>query len=312
MLRRSSIALILSLCGWVGLPAADTPAPEDREKQLQPGEEEKLALNENERFLAAVRIANSSYQRQLTHIHEMLRSEDPEAQSVAFATIARLRDPETIPWLVPLLDPDVMTIATVEQAILTASKLRATSLVPQLRKLMDHERESIRLAALNALAQMERLGKFDYLKKAQSDNTNVEAMAITELGIERVEEALEVLAANLQRDRRDHVRRMACISLTRLGLPEVGQHLINALTDRDPVVRRYAAEGLAQLDYKPAIPYLMFALEANIAGRHINRALTDLTGHDFDFDASANIVERTEAVNRCFEWWSHNADRFRQ
>ena len=120
------------------------------------------------------------------------------------------------------------------------------------------------------------------------------------------QEAAEILANALARDSRNHVRRMSAIGLAKLGVHDHGKHLVDALTDRDPLVRRYAAEGLVKLDYKPAIPYLMFALEANIAGRDINKALMALTGQDFGFNHTANIIDRTEAVDRCFSWWAEH------
>ncbi|MFW5750807.1 MAG: hypothetical protein ACOCZK_04070, partial [Planctomycetota bacterium] len=75
-------------------------------------------------------------------------------------------------------------------------------------------------------------------------------------------------------------------------------------------VRRYAAEGLAKLDYGPGIPYLIFALEANVAGKHIHQALVELTGQDFGYEPGANVLERQRAVERGFDWWTDNRDRF--
>jgi HEAT repeat protein len=59
------------------------------------------------------------------------------------------------------------------------------------------------------------------------------------------------------------------------------------------MVRRYAAEALAKLDYKPAVADLLMALEANVAGVHIVRALRALTGEDFGFDPADPLLLQT-------------------
>ena len=92
------------------------------------------------------------------------------------------------------------------------------------------------------------------------------------------------------------------VFLGRLGDKAHGDKLKVSLTDADPMVRRYAAEALAKLDYKAAVPDLLMALEANVAGHYVVRAVRVLTGEDFGFDPDAPLLHRQEAIEKGFVW----------
>jgi len=120
-------------------------------------------------------------------------------------------------------------------------------------------------------------------------------------------EAAPILISALRYDPRAHVRRMAAISLGKLGDRANAPTLMDALCDADPGVRRYSAESLVQLGAVESIPNLLMALEANVAPSHINRCLKILSGQDFGFDPRGNVLDRTTAIERGYEWWSLNA-----
>ena len=56
-----------------------------------------------------------------------------------------------------------------------------------------------------------------------------------------------------------------------------------------------------------AIPYLLMALEANLAGAYIDRSLDLLSGQDFGFDSRANALDRAAAIDRGYAWYAQHA-----
>jgi hypothetical protein len=67
-----------------------------------------------------------------------------------------------------------------------------------------------------------------------------------------------------------------------------------------------------KLNYTPAIPNLLMAMEGNVAGDHIARCLTLMTMQDFGFSSRANPLARTEAIEKGFAWWTANAKELGQ
>lgn len=288
MLRVAILALVLSLGSL--LPAAQS----------------------DEHVLAAARLASDRYQHHVAELMRKVEHPDPEIRAQALRSLGATRDPLLLPQLLPLLDADVQPEDVVRGASLAVAALGATEAVPALQKLATREEESdrdIRVTALNALAQLESLQAFDYERESSEADGDLRAMGITDLGTLTVADAGPILVEALH-DERNHIRRMAAIGLGRLGDVRYGDAVTEALTDRDPLVRRYAAETLVRLDYKPAIPYLLLALEAGIAGGDINRALMTLSGQDFGYHPKANAVANMIAVDRGFVWWTEHADEF--
>lgn len=267
------------------------------------------AAESDQQVLAAARLANDQYQRHIGVLLRSLESAAIEDRVEALRALGHTADQAVVPRLIPYLDPDVRPAEVVIAAIHALASLGASEAAPAISKLTEREEQPIRLAALNALSQLKTLGAADYQRESGDQNPNVRGMAITELGTLEVKEAGSTLAEALH-DPRSHIRRMAAIGLGRLGDPQHGQALTEALTDSDPMVRRYAAESLIILDYKPAIPYLLMALEAGIAGGDIRRALIALSGQDFGYHPKANPVANRLAVNRGFEWWTEHASDF--
>ena len=293
--------LLLVLLGIRGLSAVeDTILPLE-------------GLSQEQRLLAAVRSANRAYQLRLQTLRVGLDSGEPERRIEAMAQLVRIQDPSTIPWIIPYLDRDLFEPATLKAAARSLAQLGASNAEEAIRLLLRHDNARVRAATVNALDTLDRVRPRDQTQAVTDQNEALRGMGATRLGILVDRDAFQVLADALRRDSSTHVRRMAAISLTRLGGGEAGRHLIDALTDRDALVRRYAAEGLARLNHGPAIPYLIFALEADIASIHIIAAIRHLTGgEDFGFVVGGNVLERSQAVDRGFEWWTRNRARFEQ
>ncbi len=262
-------------------------------------------------ILSAARAADDTYRRHFSAL--VLRLRDP-AEKTRIATIghlARLQDPMAISHLQPFLEAASHTSAEVIAACLALEHLNAVGSSDALKRLLTHADANVRLAAMNALNQLNRAGTAEWLDRAKKDDDASQRLgAITDLGATAAAEAGETLVKALAKDPRLLVRRSAAIGLGQLGDRTYGPALVDALCDADAGVRRYAAEALVKVDYKPAIPHLLIALEANIAGDHLRRCLKLLCGNDFGFDPRADLVKRIEAIDRGFAWWNEHTKEF--
>jgi HEAT repeat protein len=258
-------------------------------------------------ILAAARFADDLYRHHLGELTAQLRSPDSAARIAAIAFVARLDDPETVPLLLPFLrlgNDDDEQIA----AIMALGHLHTLAAAPGMRELIASSKNPlVRTAAINALAQIQADQAGDYMPKVKDPEPAISGASLTNLGTLAHQPAADVLAWGMAHDRRQVYRRMCAIGLGRIGDRNQGPNLVDALGDADPGVRRYAAEAMVKLDYKPGIPYLLLALEGNAAGAYLNRCLIMLSGQDFGFDWRANERARREAVERGFKWWTDHA-----
>ncbi|MFW5750842.1 MAG: HEAT repeat domain-containing protein, partial [Planctomycetota bacterium] len=125
-----STCILLALCG----PAAAEVSRPNTDQLPMPGEAEAERLNADERFLAAVRSANTAYQLRLELLHQQLSSGDPEERIEAMSVLGRLDDHTAIAWVVPYLDADIYGPRTLHAAITALARLDALSATPHLRK----------------------------------------------------------------------------------------------------------------------------------------------------------------------------------
>jgi len=265
----------------------------------------------DEQVLAAARRASELYQRHTAELRRRLETGDRAERVVAIREMGRLLDPSLVPTLLPMLDADLQAVEVVRAAAHALAHMGAVEAAPRLERLIKRDDERLRTAALNALTQLRKTADPHYQAEGDAEHHPVRATAITELGTREVAAAAETLAGALTSDDRAHIRRMAAIGLGKIRASSQAEALIKALSDRDALVRRYAAEALTIIDHKPAIPYLLIALEGGRATGDINRAIVRLSGQDFGWRRSGNVIEKQEALNRGFEWWTANADRFR-
>ena len=258
--------------------------------------------------LAAARSANLVYKRHVAEIAAQIQDPDPRIRQRAILTLGQLIDPLTLKLLLPLLesaqDPNDQVAAAT-----ACGRIGSTVAVPSLRALADGSKDGlVRLAALNALVQIKSAQPQDYLNRAKDPDPVLSGDGLTNAGTLAFDKASDALAQGLTSSRDQITRRMCAIGLGRIGDKGQAPALIDALGDSDPGVRRYAAEALVKLNYTPAIPYLLMALEGDIAAVYINRCLMLLSGQDFGYDWRDNEIARVNAVEKGFQWWSDNAE----
>lgn len=279
-------------------PAAATPAPA---ASASPQEDT------DQRLLVAARLADEIYLRHYHGLLVALASPDEAERLRTIGALGRLQDSDAVPSLLPFLEASKRSPAELKAAAESLAELGATVAAEPLQRLLAHKDASVRAQAQKSMTRLGTMGAGHYLGRARDTDDALRASAVTNLGTLAHADAAAVLIQALGHDDRTHIRRMAALSLAKLGDRAHAPALIEALTDGDARVRRYAAAGLARLGAVEAVPALLMALEANIAGGHVNRALMQLTGQDFGFDPGANVLDRTAAVERGFVWWAANA-----
>ena len=264
-----------------------------------------LTAIDEAQVMAAARAASTEYQNRFDTIASGLQAAtEPERLSAAYA-LAELRDPRSLPLLVPWVLEAKRSPTEQIAGITILGRLGYQSTAGQIRSFAASADPDVRKAAVSALHQINIIAAGDYMLRAKEDDDALRLHALAGLGHLSHAEAAEALVLGLGHDQ-SLVRQAACIGLGRLGDKAHGEKLKIALTDADPAVRRYAAEALAKLDYRAAVPDLLMALEANVAGRHIQRALRIMIGDDFGFDTDAPLLKRQEAIERGFAWVTAN------
>lgn len=257
--------------------------------------------------LAAARAADFFYQRKVDRLLGLLTSPVEAERVEAISHIGHLRDPALVPNLLPWLQASNRTPAELVATTCALPTDGGQAAIPALKNLLKHDDASVRVAAMNALTRLQSIASADYMARSADKETAIRGSSASNLGLLAVADAAPILLKHLALDGKPHVRRMCAISLGLLGDRANGPALADALTDSNPGVRRYAAEALVKLNYTPAIPNLLMAMEGNVAGDHIARCLTLMTTQDFGFSSRANPLARTEAIEKGFAWWTANA-----
>lgn len=260
-----------------------------------------------DRLLIAARAADQGYQNRLAVLSAGLADEAPHQRLESLRQLAQLHDPDTAPMLLPALEAATRTPEELQAACIAAEAVGNPGVTgPALRTLLMHADPEVRLAAYNATERLQITTNPDHLQRGRDDQAALRGASLTNLGTVKVQEAAPLLLQGLIRHRDPHIRRMCAIGLGKLGDRSVGPQLKEALSDPDPEVRARVSEALVRIDYKPAIPNLIFALESNVAAVPINRSLVRLAGKDFGFDPWADELKRQVAIDRAFAWWSVN------
>lgn len=260
-----------------------------------------------DRLLVAARAADLTYQNRLAAVHTGLSDENPSQRLTALRQLAQMGDPDTAPLLLPALEAATRTPEELAAACIAAEAVGNPGVTgPALRVLLLHADPEVRLAAYNATERLKITTNPDHLQRGRDEQAALRGASLTNLGTLKVPEAGPLLAQGLARHRDPHMRRMCAIGLGKLGDRSFGPQLRDALSDADPEVRARVAEALVKIDYKPAIPALIFALEANVATVQLNRCLVKLAGKDFAFDPWADELKRRAAIDRAFAWWTAN------
>ncbi len=257
--------------------------------------------------LEAARAADLFYQRRIADLLVRLSSPEEAVRVEALSLIGHQQDPSLVPYLLPWLQSSNRSPAEIVAATCALPTEGGQAGIPALKNLLKSDHAEVRVAAMNALSRLQSLASADYLARANDPQTAIRASSSANLGVMSVAEAAPILLKSLALDGKPHVRRMCAISLGLLGDRAHGAALGDALADPNPGVRRYAAEALVKLNYTPAVPHLLMAMEANVAADHIARSLTLMTKQDFGFSSRANPLARAEAIEKGFIWWTANA-----
>ncbi len=272
----------------------------------------RLPAVDDNAILTAARAADQDYQRSFDLLVQDLSSADVATRVQAIRTLSWKQDPAAVPLLLPFLETATRSPAEIIAAAQALSNLGATNAADALRRLLTNPDPQLRTAGYNGLSWMSKIGTGDYMGRGKDDHDPLRAGASINSGRLPIAEATDQLLKGLQFDESQHVRRMCAIALGRIGDRSKAAIIVEALNDGDAGVRRYAAEALVTMHYTPAIPNLLMALEANVAGPYINRCVMLLSGQDFGFDPRANLLDRQAAIEKGFQWWAVNAKNLLQ
>lgn len=265
------------------------------------------ALPSDGELLAAARSASTAYQNHVDNLAVTLSHPDIEVRTEGLRTLGRMQDPLATTLILRYLEKPEHTNDELIAAALALGTSEQPSAIPALRKLSANGNEQVRLAAYNSLGSLHLATAGDHTQRAKDISELPHLAALTNLGTIKQADAAPLLIAGLQRHPRAILRRMCAIGLGKLGDVANGPMLQNALSDPDPGVRRYAAESIAAIGYRPAIPFIIFALDANISGTHLAKVLHKMTGQDFGFDSHSDQLQRKAAIDRGFAWWTANS-----
>ena len=144
-------------------------------------------------------------------------------------------------------DPDVRA-----QALRSLIKFRSPIISPLLKKYLKDRDSRVRIAALRGMFQyQERVDLNIFLQFLSDESTWVRRKVATLLGWSQIEGALPILK-ELSRDVHSMVRRAALFSLATL-YPDEGENLlIEAMTDPDPDLRKWAKTTLEKILARPS------------------------------------------------------------
>lgn len=282
-------------------------APLVAAEEAAAAEAAEVTTDADAEVLAAARAADFFYQRKVQRLTALLGSPIEAERVEAISHLGHLRDPALVPTLLPWLQASNRTPAELIATSCAVPTDGGQAAIPALKNLLKHDDAGVRVAAMNALTRLESIASADYLARSSDKETAIRGSSAANLGVLTVADAAPILLKHLALDGKPHVRRMCAISLGLLGDRANGPALADALTDSNAGVRRYAAEALVKLNYTPAIPNLLMAMEGNVAGDHIARCLKLMTMQDFGFSSRANPLARTEAIEKGFAWWTANA-----
>jgi HEAT repeat protein len=143
-------------------------------------------------------------------------------------------------------DPDIRA-----QALRSLIKFRSPIISPLLKKYLKDSDSRVRITALRGMFQyQERIDLNIFLQFLSDESAWVRRKVATLLGWAQIEGALPILK-ELSRDVHSMVRRAALFSLTTLYPGESENLLMEAMTDPDPDLRKWAKTTLEKILAKP-------------------------------------------------------------
>lgn len=267
-----------------------------------------LPAVEEDAVLAANRAVSIEYQARFTSLASGLDSKLESERIDAMRALGLLRDPDSVPLLMPFLESGIHSEAEVVAACNVLGRLGYQTPLPTLKALCSDPNPEVRKAAVLALEQIGSIAADGWSERGNDKDAALRLAAAVNLGQLKHADAVKTLIEGLGHPK-SLIRQASCIGLGRIGDASVGEQLRPMLTDADPDVRRYAAEAIAKLGYMPAAPDLLMALEANVSAPYILRSLRVLTGQDFGYDPHGPLTKRHEAIERGFAWLEQQAPK---
>lgn len=147
-----------------------------------------------------------------------------------------------------LSDPDANVRAEALQSLI---KFRGSIISPLLKKYLKDSDPRVRITALRGMFQhQEKIDPNILLQCLSDESTWVRRKVATLLGWARIEGVLPVLA-ELSRDQAPMVRKAALFSLTTVYPDESEDRLIEAMTDSDQGLRKWAKMTLEKIAARP-------------------------------------------------------------
>ena len=143
-------------------------------------------------------------------------------------------------------DPDVRA-----QALRSLIRFRSPVISPLLKKYLRDSDARVRIAALRGMFQFqEKIDLNIFLQFLSDDSAWVRRKVATLLGWAQIEGALPILK-ELSRDVHSMVRKAALFSLGTLYPDESKNLFIEAMTDPDPEIRKWAKTTLEEISNRP-------------------------------------------------------------
>lgn len=178
-----------------------------------------------------------------------LEHPDPKARILAIRYLENLDLSEVLPLFQEcLFDKDAEVRI---QALSSLAKFRDSTILPLLKKSLRDKDARVRLLALRSLFRMgEKVDLNLFLQFLSDESPWVRRKLATLLGWNQVEGAFPIMV-QLCKDTDAAVRKAALFSLTALYPEESEARLIEAMTDADPEIRKWARATLERIAARP-------------------------------------------------------------
>jgi HEAT repeat protein len=190
-----------------------------------------------------------STQAILKQAHADLEHPDPKTRILAIRYLENSDPAITLPLLQEVLfdkDPEVRI-----QALASVIKFKDSNTLPLLKKSLRDQDPRVRLLAIRGMFRMEGNIDLNILLQSLSDESPwVRRRLATLLGWGEHEGVFPIIM-ELCKDADAAVRRAALFSLTTLYPEECENRLVEAMTDSDPDIRKWAREALETMATRP-------------------------------------------------------------
>jgi HEAT repeat protein len=178
-----------------------------------------------------------------------LKHPDPKVRILAIQYLEKSDPSSAIPLLQEVLsdrDPAVRA-----QTLLSLTKFQDPVVCPLLRRHLKDSDPRVRIAALRGMFQFREKIDLNILLQLLSDESSrVRRKVATLLGWTQIEGAFPILM-EMSKDQDSKVRKAALLSLITLYPDEIENRLIEAMTDVDPGLQKWARDTLGKMLTRP-------------------------------------------------------------